>query len=172
MYISKVCIRNFRVFDDVGISATFNKGVNAIIGENNTGKSAFVDALRIAFSTNLYKKDIYFNVSDFHIDNRGIRSETASFDIFFDEVPADLFEIWDPENNQKGEIHIWYFIVPSRDGKEKIRYKIWGGPVEGNNLSTETLEAIQTVLSFCDFKICSRCSSGAFGDFWNSLLYE
>ena len=50
MYISKVCVRNFRVFDDVGISATFNKGVNAIIGENNTGKSAFVDALRIAFS--------------------------------------------------------------------------------------------------------------------------
>lgn len=145
MYISKVCIRNFRVFDDVGISATFNKGVNAIIGENNTGKSAFVDALRIAFSTNLYKKDIYFNVSDFHIDNRGIRSETASFDIFFDEVPADLFEIWDPENNQKGEMHICYFLVPSRDGKEKIRYKIWGGPVEGNNLSTETLEAIQTV---------------------------
>lgn len=145
MYISKVCIRNFRIFDDVGISATFNKGVNAIIGENNTGKSAFIDALRIAFSTNLYKKDIYFNVSDFHIDNRGIRSETASFDIFFDEVPADLFEIWDPENNQKGEIHICYFIVPSRDGKEKIRYKIWGGPVEGNYLSTETLEAIQTV---------------------------
>lgn len=38
MYISKVCVRNFRFFDDVGISATFNKGVNAIIGENNTGK--------------------------------------------------------------------------------------------------------------------------------------
>lgn len=145
MYISKVCIRNFRVFDDEGISAIFNKGVNAIIGENNTGKSAFVDALRIAFSTTSYKKDIYFNISDFHIDNRGVRSETASFDIFFDEVPADLFEIWDPENNQKGEIHISYFVVPSRDGKEKIRYKIWGGPVEGNNLSTETLEAIQTV---------------------------
>lgn len=30
MYISKVCVRNFRFFDDVGISATFNKGVNAI----------------------------------------------------------------------------------------------------------------------------------------------
>lgn len=145
MYISKVSIRNFRVFDNVGISATFNKGVNAIIGENNTGKSAFVDALRIAFSTTLYKKDIYFNISDFHIDNRGVRSETPNFDIFFDEVPADLFEIWDPENDQKGEIHISYSVAPSRDGKERIRYKIWGGPVEGNNLSTETLEAIQTV---------------------------
>lgn len=123
MYISKVCVRNFRFFDDVGISATFNKGVNAIIGENNTGKSAFVDALRIAFSTTLYKKDIYFNTSDFHVDNTGIRSETASFDVFFDEVPADLFEIWDPENNQKGEIHICYFIVPSRDGKKKYVIK-------------------------------------------------
>ncbi len=145
MYISKVCIRNFRIFDDIGISAKFNKGVNAIIGENNSGKSAFIDALRIAFTTTLYKKDIFFNVSDFHIDGRGVRSETASFDIYFDEVPADLFEIWDPEDTQKGEIHICYFVVKSRDGKEKVRYKIWGGPVEGNTLSTETLEAIQTV---------------------------
>ena len=39
MYISKVAIRNFRVFDDIGIVATFKKGVNAIIGENNSGKT-------------------------------------------------------------------------------------------------------------------------------------
>lgn len=143
MYISKLIIRNFRVFDSEGITATFKKGVNAVIGENNCGKSALVDALRIAFSTNSYRKEIYFNLSDFHTDSRGIRSNEAFFDVYFEEVPADLFEIWNPEDNEKGEFHIKYYAVPLTDGKEKIRYQIWGGPVEGNNLSSETLESIQ-----------------------------
>jgi putative ATP-dependent endonuclease of OLD family len=51
MYILKVTIRNFRVFDSKGITVSFKKGVNAIIGENNCGKSALIDALRLAFST-------------------------------------------------------------------------------------------------------------------------
>jgi putative ATP-dependent endonuclease of OLD family len=143
VYISKVIIRNFRVFDSDGITATFKKGVNAVIGENNCGKSALVDALRLAFSATSYRKDIYFSFSDFHTDNRGIRSNEAFFDIYLDEVPPDLFEIWNPEDNTKGEFHIRYFTVQTTDGKEKIRYQIWGGPVEGNNISAETLEAIQ-----------------------------
>lgn len=143
MYISKVIIRNFRVFDSDGITATFKKGVNAVIGENNCGKSALVDALRLAFSSTSYRKDIYFSLSDFHADNGGIRSNEALFDIYLDEVPPDLFEIWNPEDNTKGEFHIRYFTVQTTDGKEKIRYQIWGGPVEGNNISAETLEAIQ-----------------------------
>ena len=145
MYISKVIIRNFRVFDSKGITASFKKGINAIIGENNCGKSALVDALRIAFSTTSYRKEIYFYLSDFHIDSRGIRSDEAFIDVYFDEVPADFFEIWDPEDNTKGEFHIKYYSVRLPDGKEKIRYQIWGGPVEGNNLSSETLESIKTV---------------------------
>ena len=51
MYIKQISIKNFRVFDENGIDVVFNKGVNAIIGENNSGKSALVDAIRIAFST-------------------------------------------------------------------------------------------------------------------------
>lgn len=143
MYISKVIIRNFRVFDSTGIAATFKKGVNAVIGENNCGKSALVDALRLAFSATSYRKDIYFNLSDFHTDNQGIRSNEAFFDIYFSEVPPDLFEIWDPEDKTKGEFHIRYFTLQTTDGKEKIRYQIWGGPVVGNNISNETLEAIE-----------------------------
>lgn len=37
MFLEKIGIKNFRCFDSDGIVACFNKGVNAIIGENNTG---------------------------------------------------------------------------------------------------------------------------------------
>lgn len=145
MYISKVCIRNFRLFDDKGITAVLKEGVNAVIGENNSGKSSFIDAIRLALGVGSYKKDIYFSLSDFHVNAKGQHSNTANIDIYFDDVPADLFEIWDPEDNNKGELHVCFYTVASQDGKEKIRYQAWGGPVEGNTLSAETLESIQTV---------------------------
>lgn len=31
-------LKNFRIFDETGIELIFNKGVNEIIGENNSGK--------------------------------------------------------------------------------------------------------------------------------------
>ena len=37
MYLKKLVIKNFRSFDDDGITLVFNKGINAIIGENNVG---------------------------------------------------------------------------------------------------------------------------------------
>ena len=44
-----------------GVTLTFNQGVNAIIGENNSGKSSVIDAIRIAYSTLTYRKDIFFS---------------------------------------------------------------------------------------------------------------
>lgn len=145
MYISKIELRNFRIFDEVGITAHFKKGINAIISENNSGKTAIIDALRIAFSTVPYKKDIFFNLTDFHVRNDGVRCDEAYISIFFDELPADLFELWNPEDPTKGEFHIRYYTVKTPQGVEKVRYKIWGGPIEGNTVSSETFEAIQLV---------------------------
>ena len=67
MYIKRFVIKNFRIFDETGIELIFNKGVNAIIGENNSGKSSVIDALRIAYSTVTYRKEIFFSKSDFHV---------------------------------------------------------------------------------------------------------
>lgn len=143
MYLSKIAIRNFRVFGVHGIEVMFNKGVNAIIGENNCGKSALVDALRIAFSTVPYKKDIFFNKSDFHVNAKGEVAQTAQFDLYFEEVPKYLIEIWDPEHPTEGEFHIQFQTTKTPSGLDKIKSTAWGGKTEGNSLSTETFEAIE-----------------------------
>lgn len=145
MYISKIIIKNFRIFDDEGITICLKKGVNAIISENNCGKTAVIDAIRIAFSTVPYKKDIYFNLSDFHVHIDGKRAEEAFISVYFDEIAPEFFEIWDPENTSQGEFHIRFYTVNTPEGKEKVRYTVWGGPVEGNPVSAEIFEAIQTV---------------------------
>lgn len=50
MYLSEVAIKNFRLLSD--FSVRLNSGINLIVGENNSGKTALVDAIRYALSVN------------------------------------------------------------------------------------------------------------------------
>lgn len=50
MYISNVQIENFRLFETFDIS--LNPGLNVIVGENNSGKTALIDAIRQTLDTN------------------------------------------------------------------------------------------------------------------------
>ena len=89
MYLKRLDIKNFRVFDEEGVSLIFNQGVNAIIGENNSGKSSVIDAIRIAYSTVTYKKDIFFSFfSPIFIIPNNTKKETVLKDVrnnFFDD---------------------------------------------------------------------------------------
>lgn len=142
MYLKKISIKNFRVFDNIGIEVVFNKGVNAVIGENNSGKSALVDAIRIAFSTVQYNKDIYFSKSDFHVDRTGMRAETAQIDVYLDDVPKNLIEIWNPEDPSTGEFHLRFYTDITPVGAEKVKYRAWGGKTEGNPITSDTFDAM------------------------------
>lgn len=142
MYLKEIVIKNFRVFDEYGIHAVFNKGVNAIIGENNSGKSALIDAIRIAFSTVTYSRDIFFTKSDFHMSKSGKKANWAQIDVYLDEVPVELIEIYDLEEESRGEFHLRFFMDTTPSGTEKVRYRAWGGKVEGNPISSETFDAM------------------------------
>lgn len=147
MYIKKLSIKNFRAFDEEGITLQFNNGVNAIIGENNSGKSAVMDAIRIAYSTVTYKKDIFFTRADFHVNEDGSAAEFALFDVYLEEVPTRLVEIWNPESEsgQGGEFHIRFEKVLAASGIEKVRTIHWGIGTEGNPLSSDTFDAMDVM---------------------------
>lgn len=147
MYLRNLHITNFRSFDEDGITLVFNKGVNAIIGENNSGKSAVIDAIRIVYSTVTYKKDIFFSKSDLHVSEDGSSADFAQFDVFLYDVPKRLIEIWNPqsENGLGGEFHIKFERYKAVNGKEKIRVIHWGMGTGGNPLTADTFEAVELV---------------------------
>lgn len=66
MYLSRLYISKFRVFDD--ITLYFKNGINILIGENNSGKTAIIDALRVCLGCGkqtiifMYKKAIYMSI--------------------------------------------------------------------------------------------------------------
>lgn len=143
MYLKSIQIKNFRVFDEVGVETVFNQGVNAIIGENNSGKSSIIDAIRIAFSTVPYRKDIFFNKCDFHINDDGSTAEWAQFDVYLEDVPQYLLEIWNAEDKTGGEFHVHFSSYKAANGMEKVKSTSWGVGTEGNPISADTFEAIE-----------------------------
>jgi putative ATP-dependent endonuclease of OLD family len=84
MYISRIVIRNFRNFEllDVPISP----GATCLIGENNTGKSNLLFALRLAIDANLSstyrllsENDIHASISIAHADQVVISVEFRDY---------------------------------------------------------------------------------------------
>lgn len=140
MYLEKFRISKFRSIDEMVIC--FNKGVNIIIGENNSGKTAVIDALRICLSYGKQWKDIGIrNEEDFYIDTRVIQDnpDPIEFDLHFaieNEVDRQLCTslIWqDPADNTKQELqmHFRYTLELQQNGGKKMRWSSWGGGIEG-----------------------------------------
>ena len=128
MYLKRLDIKNFRVFDEEGVSLIFNQGVNAIIGENNSGKSSVIDAIRIAYSTVTYKKDIFFSILGFPL----LSGSSGRFPVSF-ETLLEVFHI------------LFCILLPV--SQNNLRSIILSTAVS-NIISSR----LRTVISFCQIK--------------------
>lgn len=148
MFLKKFKIRNFRAIEDLELD--FKKGLNIIVGENNSGKTAVIDALRLSFNDFQQRKDIYWSISDFRID----RSELSDivndirFDLIF-ECEKEIESAWfndlhaiDEEGNSNLQLHFRYHL-DSKSGK--IKRSVWGGEMEGGSVSYEVSSALRNV---------------------------
>lgn len=50
MYLAHIAIKNFRLFETLDLK--LNKGLNVLIGENDAGKTALIDAIKLVLNTN------------------------------------------------------------------------------------------------------------------------
>lgn len=84
LYISSVSINNFRIFKKFTVQ--LNAGLNVLVGENNSGKTALIDAIRLTLDTNssewtkISDFDFHENEELFHIQIKfdGISPQQAS----------------------------------------------------------------------------------------------
>ena len=79
MHLSRLTIRNFRLFGDGedALDLALESGVTALVGRNDCGKSAIIDAVRYALLT---RDQSYIRIQpeDFHIDADGKQSAEIS----------------------------------------------------------------------------------------------
>ena len=131
MYIEKVEIENFRVFGEKK-EIYFQKGLNMLIGENNSGKTAVIDAIRLVLSLGTYKRNMYMDESDFHVDEFGRKSTEANISIYFEDLNESqkieliyLNDITDINSN-KAEIHVNFYAYLDRKGQIRVREEVLG----------------------------------------------
>jgi putative ATP-dependent endonuclease of OLD family len=79
VYLSALKIENFRQFGHGGhvLNIQFNEGVTALVGENDAGKTAVIDAIRYVLQT----RDadyLRLQIEDFHIASDGSQAETIT----------------------------------------------------------------------------------------------
>lgn len=149
MYISKLIIRNFRAFEFVELS--FNKGLNVIIGENNSGKSAIIDALRICLGHGKSDNGIFIQESDLHLDpnDPSHKSNEIQFDLIFEfgnkaiekECFYDFISQDTETDQQTAQLHLKYTLEVTAKRKY-FKRSVWGGDNEGQLIPYEALQEI------------------------------
>lgn len=147
MYLEKFIIKNFRGIENITLN--FNKGLNVLIGENNAGKSAIIDALRVCLSYGNQRREIYISQSDFHIDKSTLDKELNEIEFhlhFHIDIAAefgwfnDLLSVAE-DGTQDLQLHFRYYL----DENDRVKYRVWGGTNDGQAIAPEVLFLIYHV---------------------------
>lgn len=113
MYLHKLSITNFRKYggtdDKPGIVIEFNKGLNVLIGENESGKTSIVDAIRYVLQTQSYDFTRIDEI-DFHYSN-GDRAKSlkieCEFTGFTDAEAGNFLEWIGFDDNNEYVLRVW-----------------------------------------------------------------
>ena len=110
MYLSALKIENFRQFGQAGhgLEISFNKGVTALVGENDAGKTAVIDAIRYVLQTR-DAEYLKLQIEDFHIDDSGAQADAITLVCTLDGLSkAELgaFAEYVTYKNKVGRLHI------------------------------------------------------------------
>jgi putative ATP-dependent endonuclease of OLD family len=147
MYLAELSIVNFRCFRD--ITFFFQAGLNVIVGENNTGKTALLDAIRILLGQGKYRYDV--SEDDFNHDATGARTGNvceihATFKGLSVEEQGGFSVCLSPSLGAGvAQLHIRYEIIARGTHTRMKRPAIWGGETYGESIPYDVLDGISLV---------------------------
>lgn len=121
MYLEQIKIRNFRLFNDLEL--TLNPGLNLLVGENDSGKTALIDAIRYTLGTNSLDKS-YFKESDFFLNEMtfSIQLKFIGVDKHAHVFVEHLTHEDDPQNAHKLRSVLYVQLTAEIMGEEKRGY--------------------------------------------------
>ncbi len=145
MYLARLGIKNFRRLSDVTLQ--FRPGLNVLVGPNNVGKTAVVDALRalLAGADDPYPR---FDRDDLHMPKDGASSGEIIFDYVFRELSsddeADFSHALRPDAN--GEIEAVLGIgYGDMDKAGRLRPRKWCGDHHDVSMTSSMLDNLRSV---------------------------
>lgn len=151
MYLSNIKLWNFRKFgsenfviENPNLNLNFTKGLNVIIGENDSGKTAIIDAIKLVLKTHSYEY-IRVEKDDFHIDSNRFRIELTFSDLSDDEAKNFTEWLsWEGEGDHIKPILRVFYDVEKKDDKISPTDIKAGADNEGYTLTAEAREYLKT----------------------------
>lgn len=145
MYLAELTIKNFRKLRDAKLK--FQPGLNVLVGPNNVGKSAVVDALRtlLAGHEEPYPR---LDIADRHRPSEGESEGDISFHFAFKDLShddeADFIAALQPSagNTMEAHIHVRY---TDADQTGRFRVKRWCGDHQDIPLTSDMMENLRGV---------------------------
>ncbi|WP_414503025.1 ATP-dependent nuclease [Zymobacter sp. IVIA_5232.4 C2] len=145
MYLAELTIKNFRKLRETTLK--FQPGLNVLVGPNNVGKSAVVDALRTLLASH---DETYLRLdgSDRHRPHEGDPTGDISFHFVFRDLSledeADFIAALKPngDKNMEAHIHVQYTDM-DKTGRFKVRR--WCGDQPEVSLTSDMMENLRGV---------------------------
>lgn len=145
LYLALLTIRNFRRLKEATIQ--FRPGLNVIVGPNNVGKTALVDALRalLAGADDPYPN---FTTDDVHLPKDGKAEGDITFEYVFQDLsPEDEADFMHGfRQNAAGKTEVVIGVTygdPDKSGR--LRSKKWCGELQDISMTSTMLDNLRSV---------------------------
>jgi putative ATP-dependent endonuclease of OLD family len=145
MYLKSLKISNFRKFQNLDVK--FTKGLNLLVGENDAGKTAIIDAIKYVLHTQSFDY-IRPSYEDFYLEatqNEMNRADEFYIECIFEDLKANesgsFLEWLSFDNDGNSFLKVWLF---AKRADRKISYEVRAGADdEGNQLSGEARDYLR-----------------------------
>ena len=125
MFLSELKIWNFRKYGTggngaPGLDLSLNKGLNLLVGENDSGKTAIIDAVKFVLQTQSYDYQ-WLEEEDFFLQP-GL--EPTDINRAKSLKIECMFRGFDAENNEAANFLEWLGIEKNKDGQDQYFLKV------------------------------------------------
>lgn len=150
MYLSNIKLWNFRKYgndtfniEEPNLDLNFTEGLNVLIGENDSGKTAIIDAIKIVLKTHSYEY-IKIEADDFYNNSDRLRIE-LKFKGLLDEEAKNFTEwlTWEGQGEDSTPILRVFYDVRRKDYKILPSEVKAGADTEGYSLTAEAREYLK-----------------------------
>ena len=123
MHISNIKIQNFRLFKVLDLS--LNAGLNVLVGENDSGKTALIDAIRYVLGANSNDRT-FIREEDFHEECNELIIQITFSDVdahahrFVEHLSHEEYK--DEEDNEKRRSVFHLQLNAHKTGAERRGY--------------------------------------------------
>lgn len=124
MYLSHLDIENFRIFgseDDVkSLSLDLRPGLNVLVGENDSGKTAIIDAVRLLLWTTSYEYN-RITEDDFHVEKAQRATELSISATFAELSQEEIAAMLEWLTVKKGEAPVLHVALKATLSEDEVR---------------------------------------------------